>query len=258
VGEARLTEADLGRALAAMPPGMDSLAAREQYVEQWVTGQLLAQEARRRGLRDSDEVRRQLEDNERNVLAAAFLGALYDEDAAGFSAADLETYFSRNRDRLRLREPYVRVRFVEAGTRATAEAARERLLALARAPEPARDSLFAGIAAEHALAPEASVALAGSLVPQSRLARQAAGVPWTVVAQLRPDETSEVLVAPDSTFLIVQLAERAPAGATPELEWVSEEIRRQLALQSRQQLVAREVMRLRAEAEARGDLRLGP
>jgi hypothetical protein len=255
VGEAELTTADLERALAAMPPGMDSLTARDQYVEQWVMGQLLAQEARRRGLLDSPDVQRQLADNERNVLAAALLGALYDEEAASFSTADLETYFSRNRDRLRLREPYVRVRFVETTERPAAEAARAELQAVLRAEEPARDSLFALLAERHARQPEASLALSRSLVPQSRLARQAPAVPWTVVAQLSPGDVSAVLPAPDSTFLVVALEERAAAGTLPQLDWIAEEVRRHLAIQNRQQLVAREVQRLRTEAEARGDLR---
>lgn len=258
VGNNVLTEADLARALSAVPPGTDSLTARDQYVEQWVTNHLLAQEARRRGLRDQENVQRQLAENERTVLASALLTTLYDEYEAGFSRADIETYYERNRNRLRLREPYVRVRFVETASQEQAEAARSAMQDLMRTGETreARDSIFVTVAQQYSVDASASTSLANSYVPQSRLTRQAGESPWTAVSQLGPGETSPVLTAHDGTFLVLQLVERLPAGTEPELEWVIDDIRRQLAIQSRKQMVAREVQRLRTEAEARGELRL--
>lgn len=258
VGEAVLTRADLSGALEAMPAGMDSATAKAQYVEQWVTSQLLALEAERRGLRDTYEVQRQLAENERNVLAAALLGALYEADESTISTADLETYFERNRTRLRLREPYVRIRFVETPSRADAETALAALQEIVHDdPNPtAADSAFVALARLHAADTTATLALARSYIPQSRLARQTGTAPGTVVAQLEPGETSPVLATPDSAFYVIQLVERVPAGAEPQLAWIAEDIRRQLAIERRKQAVAREVQRLRTEAEARGDLRV--
>jgi hypothetical protein len=258
IGDATLTEAEVEKALQVVPQGMDPETARAQFVEQWITGQLLAREALRRGLRDQEDVRRQLEDNERNVLASALLSALYDEDSASFSRSEMEAYLDQNRDRMRLREPYVRVRFIDAATADEGDRARAELVDLYRdSLEPAaRDSAFAATVRRFAIDTTAALSLASSFVAQSRLTRQAGGGPWSVIGQLSDRETSPVLATQDSTFIVIQLVERAPAGAEPRLDWVADEIRRRLAIRNRQQVVAREVQRLRTEAEARGELRL--
>lgn len=256
VGDAVLTEEDLRYALAAVPAGADTTLARDQFLEQWLTNQLLAQEARRRGLGEREDIRRQLQEHETSVLAAALIEELYERDGGSVNPAELEAYFEQHRDRLRLREPYVRVRFLEVRSATAAERARAALQTLARpgTPERARDSLFVEAARRFAVDPEASLSLAESFVPQSRLTRQAASAPWAVVAQLRTGEVSAVLPTATDTYFVVYLEERVPAGAVPELAWVREDLQRHLLLQSRKRLVAREVQRLRAEAEARGAL----
>jgi hypothetical protein len=258
VGDAVLTNVDLARALEAMPPGMDTSTATAQYIEQWVAGQLLAREAERRGLRNTPEVQRQLAENERNVLAAALLGVLYEEETLMIPAADVEAYFERNRQRLLLREPYVRIRFVETRSRAAATDVRAQLAGIggAATTEQGRDSVFVGVVRQFAADTTAALALARSYIPQSRLARQTGAAPGTIVAQLEPGQTSEVLATPDSAFYVVQVVERVPAGSEPRLGWIADDIRRQLAIERRKQAVAREVHRLRTEAEARGDLRV--
>lgn len=258
VGDAVLTEDEVAQALTVVPPGVDLETARSQYVEQWVTSQLLAQEARRRGLRDLPEVRRQLEESERSVLATALLSALYDEHAADISRAELEAYFERHRERLRLREPYVRVRFLETATAAAAEEARALLVGLAGGglDPAASDSVFAAAARRLALDTTAVLALAGSYVPQSRLVRQVGTSPWSIVPQLAAGQTSEVMQTPEATYFVLQLVERVPAGAEPRIDWVADELRHRITVQHRRAVVAREVERLRYEAAARGHLRV--
>ena len=73
VGAEYLSEQDVAEALDVLPAGLDSLTARQQVIEQWVHSRLLAQEARRRGLTSQDDIRRQLAESERAVLAAALI-----------------------------------------------------------------------------------------------------------------------------------------------------------------------------------------
>ncbi len=250
VGEATLTEAALDAALDAVPAGLDSATARRQVIEQWVTAELMARDAERRGLRERPDVQRQLAENERAVLAAALLAAIYDEEAADFSRADLDTYFEHNRERLRLREPFVRVRFIETRTEERAEAARR---AMQQAMQSAQqDSLWEVAARTFATDTSASLALARSYVPESRLLADETSA-WQALRQLGPGQTSAVLPT-DSTFLVLQLVDRAPAGSDPQLAWIEDEVQRQLAIGSRKQMVARQVQRLRNEALARGEL----
>lgn len=249
VGTSYLTEEDLSAALAVVPAGMDSLTAREQFVEQWVTAELMAREAEERGLRDRPDVQRQLVENERAVLAAALLGTLYEESPESVSRADLEAYFDRNRDRLRLREPYVRVRFIATASEDHALAARE---ALQQAMlTSSQDSLWE--AAVHAYAEDttASLALSRAYVPESRL--RASTALWQALGQLGPGQIAPVIEA-DSTFYVLQLVDRAGSGSMPQLSWIEDEVRRQLTIQSRTQMLARHAQRLRAEAEARNAL----
>ncbi len=250
VGSETLTEAALDAALGAVPAGLDSVTARRQVIEQWVTAELMAREAEAQGLREQPEVQRQLAENERAVLAAALLGALYDEGAAAFSRADLDAYFERNRERLRLREPYVRVRFVEARTEAEAEAARRAMQQAMLSAQ--QDSLWEAAARAYAVDTTASLSLARSFVPESRLLADENGV-WQALRPLGPGQISAVLDG-DSTFHVLQLLDRAAAGSEPELAWIEPEVRRQLAIGARKQMVARQVQRLRSEALSRGEL----
>lgn len=248
-----LTEEDLAAALAVVPAGVDSLTAREQFVEQWVTAELMALDAEARGLRERPDVQRQLVENERAVLAAALLGVLYEEAPDAVGRADLEAYFERNRDRLRLREPYVRVRFLEADTEAEAEAARAALQEAMLGTS--QDSLWEAAARAYASDTTASLALGRSYVPESRLRGSTAAEVWEVLGQLGPGQIAPVIEAGGS-YYVAQLLDRAPAGSAPRLGWIEDELRRQIAIQSRKQLLARHVQRLRTEAEARGELEL--
>lgn len=251
VGTSVLTEDDLSSALAALPAGVDSMTARSQFVEQWVTAELMAREAEERGLREEPEIQRQLAENERAVLAAALLGALYDETGDNVGRADLEGYFERNRERLRLREPYVRVRFLETDTREKAEAART---AIQEAMLNARqDSLWEVAARAYAADTALSLDLARSYVPESQLLGSERAPVWQSLGQLGPGQVGPVLEQGER-FYVIQLLDRAVAGSEPRLAWIEDDLRRQVAIQSRKQMLARHVQRLRTEAEARDEL----
>lgn len=251
VGTSVLTAEELNEAMTAVPVGVDSATARAQFVEQWVTAELMAQEAEARGLRDDPAVQHQLAENERAVLAAALLGTLYDEQSASVSRSDLADYFERNRERLRLREPYVRVRFVETDSREEADAART---ALQEAMLSSRqDSLWSVAARTYAADTSLSLSLSRTYVPESRLTSSERAAVWQPLNQLGPGQIGPVIERGEA-FYVIQLLDRVPAGSEPELEWIEEDIRRQVAIGARKQLLARQVQRLRTEAQARNEL----
>ncbi|MEM1042874.1 MAG: peptidyl-prolyl cis-trans isomerase [Bacteroidota bacterium] len=252
VGGEVLTAGDLERALDVAPVGLDSVTARRQVIEQWVTAELMAREAEARGLREQPDVQRQLEENERAVLAAALLGSLYEEDATDPSQANLDTYFERNRERLRLREPFVRVRFIETATRGEAQDARRAMQQAMLSASP--DSLWEAAARTFALDTTASLTLGRTYVPESRLLADQASA-WQAIRQLSPGQISAVLET-DTTFHVLQLIARAAAGSEPELAWIEDEVRQQVTLGVRKQMVARQVQRLRNEALSRGHLEI--
>ena len=251
VGDAVLTEAALAAALAAAPAGVDSMTARQQVVEQWVTAELMARGAEERGLRERPEVQRQLAESERSVLASAFLSSLYEEDTASFSQSEIESYFERNRDQLRLREPYVRVRFVATTTADSAAAARQAMQQAMLSAQ--QDSLWGAAARAYAADTAASLGLGREYVPESRLLTADESSVWQMLPQLSPGQIGPVQ-EDGGLFYVLQLVDRVPAGEAPELAWIEDEVRRQVEIQQRKQIVARHVQRLRNEAQARDEL----
>lgn len=253
VGDAVLTENDLMAALAAAPAGVDSMTARQQVIEQWVTAELMARDAEERGLAERADVQRQLAENERAVLAAALLSSLYEEDLSALNRSELDDYFERHEDRLRLREPYVRVRFIENSSEDSVAAARQ---AMQQAMLGARqDSLWEVAARTYAADSAASLSLGREYVPESRLLSSDESSAWQILPQLSPGQIGAVQEIGD-TFYVVQLVDRVPAGEVPELAWIEDEVRRQVEIQTRKQMVARHVQRLRNEAQARDELEI--
>jgi len=100
VGEQHLRPAEVRAALASLPAGADSAAARRQVIRQWTTEALLYREAQRRGLADDSAVSARLEASRRSVLVNALVGRLYDEAADTFSTEAMRTYYQRHRQAL--------------------------------------------------------------------------------------------------------------------------------------------------------------
>lgn len=256
LGDQVLTQEQLDAALGTLPAEMDSVRAAEHVINQWLTDELFASEARRLDLHTQPDVVQRLQDSERSVLAAAFLAELNQrEDQVDQNA--VVRHFEENRERMLLPEPFVRIRFVESETEEDAQEARDLLQeSMMSGVTAVQDSLFLLAVQEYALDTDAPPALFASLIPQSRLAAASPESPWTIVGQMGPGETSPILTTADSTYLIIQLVERIPAGTEPELEWVREEVERSVMINSRRLRAARETERLRAEAEAGGELHI--
>ena len=250
VGDEVLTEAEVGEALAVLPAGLDSTTARRQVIEQWVKSRLLAQEARRQGLLEEDDVRRQLEDNERAVLAAALIDRFFEANPVEPTGEEIEAYFEANRAQLVLREPYVRLRLLSLDDRQQATAARASLVRANTSSFP--DSLWALTAEEYAADPAGTLAFASAYLPQSRLV----GLDAAIAEQIRLLNPGEVgpVVESNRRFHVVQLVDRIASGTMPELMWVREELRQRLAIEQRNDMLIRQVEQLQNEAQAEGRL----
>lgn len=148
---------------------MDSTEASQQVIEQWITNQLLYQEALRRGLRNDPEVQRLLEENERSVLISALLERLYQEEEAGEEGqpgpAEVQAYYERYKEQLRLREPYVRVRYLHTTREEDARTVHRTL----REATAVSDSLWEALVDRYADNPEEARLLASRYFPESRL-----------------------------------------------------------------------------------------
>lgn len=256
LGDRVLTADQVHTALGPLPPGIDSTRAIEQIIQQWLTDELFAAEARRLGLHNEADVVHRLEDAERSVLASTFLTELNrTEDQV--DPNDVLHYFEENRERMRLSEPYVRIRYIESATEEEAGEVRQLLQdAMRSGTRNVQDSFFLAAVHQFAVDTLTPPSLYSSLIPQSRLTSASPNSPWTIVGQMGNGEISPILTTPDSTFFVIQLVERIPQGTEPELEWVLEDVERSIVIRNRRLRAARETERLRTEAEARGQLHI--
>ena len=250
VGSDLLLRTDVEEALSSVPPGRDSTEAVRQIVEQWLVNTLLEREARESGLLGDPQVQRLLRENERSVLISALIERIYEDNPVEPTREDINRFFELNRERLRLREPFVRVRYLVNASRDSVQTARGLLQQAMRGSDV--DSLWTEIAHEYSADFEASMTLSSNYFAQSRLFSLQ---PALQDALLRLDdrELSPVLEAEDR-YHVVQVIERIPEGTVPHVRWVEEEISRQLVLERRKQTVARTVQNLRNMATARNIL----
>lgn len=249
VGNSFLHRDDLALALANLPANLDSTHAADQFIERWVTDELLAQEARERNLQSDPDVRRRLDESERSVLIGTLVSRMYREVELP-TEREIRSYFERNAENLTLRESFLRIRYLSTPDSAAAVLAVAVLETLASSQSP--DSTWRSIVIASAADPEVCLALSVNYFPESRLFRNIPSLTEST-ARLRPGQTSPIMSI-DGLYHVIHLVDRVPAGTRPNLEWVMDDIRNRLLIDKRKQMYLDQVQRLRNSALARGRL----
>ncbi len=246
VGNAFLTPDDVAAALGGFYGGVDSAGAKSQIIEQWVEKELLYQEAIRQNLASEALVKQQLEDAKRAVLIDALVTLLYEETTNSITEADLSAYYETYKERLRILEPFVLVRYIDSHQRDTALAVMQEMRGR-EGNEAAQ--LFDSLALAHALDPSLSLSMASNYWPESRLFAGQPAVRQHMLS-LAPASAGRVYSV-DSLHFYLQIVDRVPAGTVPELAWIEDQVRIHSAIQHRKQRYEQMVQRLRTEALAR-------
>ena len=250
VGEVYLMQDETHAALDNLPPRFDSTEARRQFIDQWVTNELLFQEALRLNIRTRQDVQRRLEESQRSVLIDALVSQLFEEEMEAPFPAEVRAYFERHKEQLRLREPFARVRYLFTTEADSARLARS---LLQQAPSAAAsDSVWAQLVSRFAEDPELSLTLSGNYFPESRLFMDQP-VLRQHLSQLRPGQLAPLIETNGHAHLL-QLDDRVLAGTIPKLAWIEDQVRRQLTIDARKQMYERQVQRLRTEALSRDAL----
>ncbi len=248
LGDAYLMQDEVHAALDNLPPRLDSTEARRQFIDQWVTNELLFQEALRLKLRTQQDVQRRLEESERSVLIDALVSQLFEQEMGAPLPPEIRAYFERHKEQLRLREPFAHVRYLFS-TEADSARLAHRLLQEASATA---DSLWPQLVTRFAQDAALSLTLSGNYFPESRLFIEQP-VLRQHLAQLRPGQLAPLIDLNGYTHLL-QLQDRVPAGSIPELAWIEDQVQRQLTIDARKQMYERQVQRLRTEALSRNVL----
>lgn len=233
LGNEYLMEDELRAAIANLPPTMDSVAVRQQVIDQWINNRLLVREARRRNLQLKEDVIKLLQENERSVLISALVEDLYDETSITITPEELEAEYNAYKEQLRLRYSYVRVRYLKAADSLQAERARQALLQVMQSNTV--DSLWTRIVDRYAIADkEVSLALVETFHPERQLF-PTAPVLNQRLGQMGPGETAPVLAA-GGAYHLLQLVDRVPPGTIPERAWIEPELRQRLTVRRRKEL----------------------
>lgn len=250
VGDQYLTEAEVNQSLEALNLHAGTSDARQQIIEHWVTNALLYREAQRRNLSSDPGVQELLREQERSVLISEITTRLYTDRVPPPSAAEIQRYYDSHRDQLRLREPFLRLRYLATRQPGVAQTVREELASLHEGIDA--DSVWSALATRYAHSPELSLELARAHHSEGQLFTHQPAV-RSRLADLEVGAVAPVFRA-DSLYHVLQLVERTPPGTIPPLEWVRDQIRQRLTIRARKQMYTREVQRLRNEAQAQDAL----
>ena len=248
VGDTYFLQSDLDAALNGFPGDLDTLDARTQIVDQWVENELLYQEAIRENIGSQQAVKTQLKEAERAVLIDALISPLFGESVSSLTDADLRTYYDMHKERLRILEPFISMRYLGATTIDSARAVYSRMH---RTPENEKGVIFDSLVQRHATDPALSHTLASSYWPESRLF---AGQPHVRQQMLALSPPAARVFSDDSLHYYLEMVDRIPVGTVPEFEWVEEQVRTQCAIDLRKQLYNRYVEQLKSKALAREKL----
>ena len=249
VGDSYLHRDDLNLALSSLPAGLDTAHAAEQFIDRWITDELLAQEARQRNLQEDPDVRRRLDESERSVLIGTLVSRMYREVEAP-SEREIRSYFERNIENLTLRESFLRIRYLSTHDSAAAVLAVAMLDTLDTSSAP--DSTWRSIVEAAAADPDVCLALSLNYFPEGRLFRNIPSLAESI-ARLRPGQSTPIIEI-DDMYHVIRLVDRVPPGTKPRLEWVTDDIGNRLLIDKRKQMYLDQVEGLRNSALARGRL----
>lgn len=252
VGNRYFTVDELATALRAGPVLQDSVDAAARILEQWVTTELLYNEAVRRGLKSDHIVLQQLEENERSILTGALLELMYDEQGEDVTTQELEKYYTLHRDRLAISEPFVRVRYLSSPIPDSALAISAAMQNVHGAANP--DSAWSHYLNVFSRESNVVIKLSDSYYPLAQLTRSIPGLE-TALEAAAPGEVITPFKS-QGTFHVVQLVDRLEVGAIPELEMIRDFVHARVVIESRKQMIARQVQRLRNNATARDELEI--
>jgi hypothetical protein len=245
VSDTYLTEADVEEVISDYSTLRDTASAREHIIDSWITEQLLYREARRQGMRGDSTVQQRLQEVRRSVLIDALVENLK-EDIPPPSETSIQTYYQRHAEQFRLREPFIRLRYISDDQADTLDTFRAQLAAAA--DSATIDSLWQNAPKETNRTSRRTEDWNDNYLPLSRLERE---LPVELL-ELETLESGAVspVVQHNDNYHLVQITDRMEAGTLPSLEHVRDKIIQQLLIQEKKLMYTREVQRLRTRARA--------
>lgn len=251
VGDAYLLQVDIDARLAGLAIGPDTSNARQLIIDQWITDELLYQEALRLRLSTRENIRNRLNESTRAVLIEALISEYQDLDTNEVPQTEMVNYYERNKEYLRLLEPFVHIRYLVNPSLDSLRLARSILL---QTQDENADSVFTVLIDRFDISPADQLALNQNYFPEAKLF---SGQPEVRALLQRTSEGMQPqIIDVDGEYHFLQVVDRVPAGTIPELSWIRDIVEQQLVIHIRKQNYARSVQALRAQAESSEDIEI--
>jgi len=225
--------------LAAVVDTSTASGSARQYVNDWIITELLYQEATRRGLSDSETLRRQLEQTKKRLAIAALLDKeLYGTaDSLTVTDAAVKAYFDSSGSMFTLRQDVIRASYALFSERDAANQFRSLLLR-----GRSWSDVVGALENDTLLAYHLQQLVTGQYHTASTLYPQEL---WKLARSLRPGEVSFVLKA-SSGYYVIQLSGMKLQGETPDLDYVRDEVRNRILMEVRRTRYEKLIAELRA------------
>lgn len=251
VGDAYLLQADIDARLAGLAIGPDTNNARQLIIDQWIADELLYQEALRLRLSARENIQYRLNESTRAVLIEALISEYQDQDTNEVPQTEMVDYYERNKEYLRLLEPFVHIRYLVNPSLDSLRLARSILV---QTPDENADSVFTVLIDRFDISPPDQHALNQNYFPEAKLFNSQPEV--RALLQSTIEGAQPRIIGVDDEYHFLQVIDRVPAGSIPELRWVSDIVQQQLIIHIRKQNYARSVQALRAQAESGEDIEI--
>ena len=251
VGDAYLQQADIDARLAGLAIGPDTSNARQLIIDQWIIDELLYREALRLQLSAREDIKNRLNESTRAVLIEALISEYQDQETNEVSQTGMLDYYERNKEHFRLLEPFVHIRYLVNPSLDSLRLARSILL---QTPDIYADSVFTVLIDRFDISPPDQHALNQNYFPEAKLFSSQTEV--QALLQRTSEGTQPRIIGVDDDYHFLQVVNRVPAGAIPELSWVRDIVQQQLVIHVRKQNYARSVQALRAQAESSEDIEI--
>lgn len=223
VDKAQLSERDLRDALGQ---GAGDPQQTRAYVNEWVVTEILYQEAVRRGITESDEIRKSLEDVRKRLSIAALIEATVDAavDTAVISDESVASYLRASGEEFTLREDVINASLAVFAGRDVANTFRQTVLG-----GTAWDTALVRMQADTATAPLLLRAATREYFTRSTLFPEEL---WKLAGSQRPGDISFVAKTPEGYSVVMTNGIKRP-GEQPDFEYVREEVRSRMLMDLR-------------------------
>ena len=202
----------------------DSMSFRQNSINEWIATELMYQEAVRRGLADTEEIRRSLEAAKKGMAVNALLNEEFFEDTTTATSQSVADYFATHEQQFILREDVVLVSFARFDDRDVANSFRSSVIR-----GTSWDDVVTSVQNDPPVSSHLLQLSTRRYYTQSDLYPEQL---WKVARTLQKEKISFVITT-DIGYFVLLLHEIKTRGAPPDLAYVAGEIRDRIQIDAR-------------------------